>query len=212
MEITCENCQSRFKLPDEKVPAGKATRLSCPKCKGQITVAAPSGPGNLLKNGLEETGYDASEKPFDFIEEEGNTALACESDPAMLKKIVDTLNLLEYHVTVSESGRDALKKMRYHQYDLVVINEAFHCTGPDTNMVLLYLERLNMSARRDIYVTMISSQYRTMDQMMAFRHSVNLIVNSKNIDDIGKIIQRGLTDHEFFYRVFNDTLKEVGRA
>jgi predicted Zn finger-like uncharacterized protein len=212
MEITCENCQSRFKLPDEKVPAGKATRLSCPKCKGQITVAPPSGPGSLLKNGLEETGYDASEKPFDFIEEEGNTALACESDPAMLKKIVDTLNLLEYHVTVSESGRDALKKMRYHQYDLVVINEAFHCTGPDTNMVLLYLERLNMSARRDIYVTMISSQYRTMDQMMAFRHSVNLIVNSKNIDDIGKIIQRGLTDHEFFYRVFKDTLKEVGRA
>jgi hypothetical protein len=69
-----------------------------------------------------------------------------------------------------------------------------------------------MSARRDIYVTMISSQYRTMDQMMAFRHSVNLIVNSKNIDDIGKIIQRGLTDHEFFYRVFKDTLKEVGRA
>jgi predicted Zn finger-like uncharacterized protein len=212
MEITCENCQSRFKLPDEKVPAGKATRLSCPKCKGQITVAPPSGPGSLLKNGLEETGYDASEKPFDFIEEEGNTALACESDPVMLKKIVDTLNLLEYHVTVSESGRDALKKMRYHQYDLVVINEAFHCTGPDTNMVLLYLERLNMSARRDIYVTMISSQYRTMDQMMAFRHSVNLIVNSKNIDDIGKIIQRGLTDHDFFYRVFKDTLKEVGRA
>jgi predicted Zn finger-like uncharacterized protein len=212
MEITCENCQSRFKLPDEKVPAGKSTRLPCPKCKGQITVAPPSGPGNLLKNGLEETGYDASEKPFDFIEEEGNTALACESDPVMLKKIVDTLNLLEYHVTVSESGRDALKKMRYHQYDLVVINEAFHCTGPDTNMVLLYLERLNMSARRDIYVTMISSQYRTMDQMMAFRHSVNLIVNSKNIDDIGKIIQRGLTDHEFFYRVFKDTLKEVGRA
>jgi len=212
MEITCENCQSRFKLSDEKVPAGKSTRLSCPKCKGQITVAAPSGAGHLLKNGLEETGYDASEKPFDFIEEEGNTALACESDPVMLKKIVDTLNLLEYHVTVSESGRDALKKMRYHQYDLVVINEAFHCTGPDTNMVLLYLERLNMSARRDIYVTMISSQYRTMDQMMAFRHSVNLIVNSKNIDDIGKIIQRGLTDHEFFYRVFKDSLKEVGRA
>jgi predicted Zn finger-like uncharacterized protein len=212
MEITCEKCQSRFKLPDEKVPGGKSTRLSCPKCKGQITVVPPSGAAQLLKNGLEDTGYDASEKPFDFIEEEGNTALACESDPVMLKKIVDTLNILEYHVTVSESGRDALKKMRYHQYDLVVINEAFHCTGPDSNMVLLYLERLNMSARRDMYVTMISSQYRTMDQMMAFRHSVNLIVNSKNIDDIGKIIQRGLTDHEFFYRVFKDTLKEVGRA
>ncbi|MFZ0243395.1 MAG: zinc-ribbon domain-containing protein [Desulfobacterales bacterium] len=212
MEITCENCQSRFNLPDEKIPAGKSTRLSCPKCKGRITVTPPTASGGLMKNGFEETGYDASDKPFDFIEEEGSTALVCESDPSMLRKIVDTLNILEYHVTIPESGRDALKKMRYHQYDLVVINEAFHSTGPDTNMVLLYLERLNMSARRDIYVTMISREYRTMDQMMAFRHSVNLIVNSKNIDDIGKIIQRGLTDHEFFYRVLKETLKEVGRA
>jgi predicted Zn finger-like uncharacterized protein len=212
MEITCESCQSRFKLPDDKLPAGKSTQLSCPKCSGRITVAAPGSAASLLKNGFEQASYDASEKPFSFIEEEGNTALVCESDPAMLKKVIDTLNLLEYHVTVAGDGRDALKKMRYHQYDLVVINEAFHSTGADTNMVLLYLERLNMNVRRDIFVTMISNEYRTMDQMMAFRHSVNLIVNSKNVDDIGKIIQRGLTDHEFFYRVFKETLKEVGRA
>ena len=114
-------------------------------------------------------------------------------------------------MTVSDSGRDALKKMRYHQYDLVVINEAFHCADPDSNMVLLYLERLNMSIRRDMYVAMISSKYRTMDQMMAFRHSVNIIINAKNVDDIGKIVQRGLTDHEFFYRIFKETLKEAGK-
>lgn len=212
MEIVCENCQSRFKIPDDKLPAGKTAALACPKCKERITVT-PSAPtvGSAIKD-LGENNYDASEKPFDFIEEEGNTALVCESDTAMLKKIVDTLNLLEYHVTVSDSGRDALKKMRYHQYDLVVINEAFHCADPDSNMVLLYLERLNMGMRRDMYVAMISSKYRTMDQMMAFRHSVNMIINAKNIDDIGKIIQRGLTDHEFFYRIYKETLKEVGKT
>ena len=125
---------------------------------------------------------------------------------------MSALNLLEYHVTISESGRDALKKMRYHQYDLVLVNESFHCDGPESNMVLLYLERLNMNSRRNMFVVMLSNQHRTMDQMMAFRFSVNIIVNTKNIDDIGKVIQRGLTDNEFFYRVFNETLKEVGRA
>jgi predicted Zn finger-like uncharacterized protein len=211
MEIVCENCQSRFKIPDDKLPAGKTAALACPKCKERITVTPPARTvGNAIK-GFEENNYDATDKPFDFIEEEGNTALVCESDTGMLKKIVDTLNLLEYHVTVSDSGRDALKKMRYHQYDLVVINEAFHCADPDSNMVLLYLERLNMSMRRDMYVAMVSSKYRTMDQMMAFRHSVNMIINAKNIDDIGKIIQRGLTDHEFFYRIYKETLKEVGK-
>lgn len=212
MEIVCDSCQGRFKIPDEKLPAGKTAALPCPKCKKRITVTPPVSPVGSIINNVSVNNYDASDKPFDFIEEEGNTALVCESDADTQKKIIATLNLLEYHVTVSDSGRDALKKMRYHQYDLVVINEAFHCADPDSNMVLLYLERLNMSIRRDMYVAMISSKYRTMDQMMAFRHSVNMIINARNIDDIGKIIQRGLTDHEFFYRIFKETLKESGKV
>lgn len=212
MEIVCQKCQSRFKVPDEKIPAGRKVSLPCPKCRQQIAIAPRKSDRQLVREAFDTGAYDSSEKPFDFIEEEGQTALVCESDAASLKKIVNNLNLLEYHVTVSDSGRDALKKMRYHQYDLVVINESFFCDGPEANMVLLYLERLNMSVRRNIYVVMISSKYRTMDQMMAFRHSVNIIVNTKNIDDIGKIIQRGLTDNEFFYRVFKESLKEAGKA
>jgi predicted Zn finger-like uncharacterized protein len=212
MEIVCENCQSKFKIPDDRIPADKTVSLPCPKCKKKITVDPRHASVNALHADITSSSYDASEKPFDFIEEEGQTALVCESSPEIRKKIVNALNLLEYHVTVSESGREALKKMRYHQYDLIVVNEAFNSDGPDANMVMLYLERLSMSYRRDIFVVMISHKYRTMDQMMAFRYSVNIIVNSKNVEDIGKIIQRSLTDHEFFYNVFNDSLKEVGRA
>jgi len=212
MDIVCQKCRSRFKVPDEKIPADRKVSLPCPKCRQQISIGPQKSDRNLMKEAFDSSSYDASEKPFDFIEEEGLTALVCESDAVNLKKIVNNLNLLEYHVTVSDSGRDALKKMRYHQYDLVVINESFFCDGPDSNMVLLYLERLNMSVRRNIYVAMISSKYRTMDQMMAFRHSVNIIVNTKNIDDVGKIIQRGLTDNDFFYRVFKECLKEVGKV
>jgi hypothetical protein len=47
--------------------------------------------------------------------------------------------------------------------------------------------------------------------MMALNKSVNLIINIKNVDDIGKILSRGITDNEFFYRVLKGTLKEVGR-
>ena len=212
MDIICQNCRSKFKIPDNKVPAGRSASLPCPKCKQRITLNARGSGRTDIQANINSSDYDASEKPFDFIEEEGLTALVCESDTAVLKKIVNNLNLLEYHVTVSDSGRDALKKMRYHQYDLVVVNESFSSEGPDANMVLLYLERLNMAVRRKIFVVMISNHYRTMDQMMAFRYSVNIIVNTKNVDDIGKVIQRGLTDYEFFYAVFQETLKAVGRV
>ena len=58
---------------------------------------------------------------------------------------------------------------------------------------------------------MISDRYRTMDNMMALNKSVNLIINSKNIEDIGKILSRGITDNEYFYRVFKESLKETGK-
>ena len=211
MEIICNKCDSRFRIPDNKIPTSKVATLPCPKCRNKIKVGPTPRKDPALEAGFVTDNYDASEKPFDFVEEEGKTALVCESGPATLKKIVDPLNLMEYHITVADSGRDALKKMRYHLYDLIIVNENYNCEGPDTNMVLLYLERLNMSIRRNIFVAMVSSGYRTMDQMMAFRYSVNIIINDKNMDDFGKIVRRGLTDHELFYRVLSETLKNSGR-
>ena len=58
---------------------------------------------------------------------------------------------------------------------------------------------------------MISDRYRTMDNMMAFHDSVNLIVNIKNIEDVGKILSRGITDNQLFYNVYRESLKETGR-
>ena len=40
MDIICENCQSRFKIPDEKIPRGKTATLPCPKCKKTISIKA----------------------------------------------------------------------------------------------------------------------------------------------------------------------------
>jgi hypothetical protein len=51
-----------------------------------------------------------------------------------------------------------------------------------------------------------------MDNMMSFHASVNLIINIKNIEDIGKILSRGITDTEMFYSIFKETLKEAGRV
>lgn len=211
MEIICTKCKSKFRLPDEKIPTNKKVNLPCPKCKNKISVGPRLDTDFIAENGFSMDNYDSSEKPFDFIEEEGNTALICESDSSVTKKMVKTLNLMEYHITVAENARDALKKMRYHQYDLILINESFNADGPDSNMVMLYLERLSMDIRRNIFVAMLSSHYRTQDQMTAYRYSVNIIINLNNIDDLDKILQRGLTDHELFFRQYIESLKNAGR-
>ncbi|MEJ2167207.1 MAG: zinc-ribbon domain-containing protein [Desulfobacterales bacterium] len=215
MDIICSNCSSKFRIADEKIPAGRVTNIPCPKCKVRITlnpVRKSAGGMAGFEQAGESSGYDASDRPFDFIEEEGVTALLCEQNPLARNTIHNALNLMDYQITVAESARDALKRMRYHVYDLIVVNESFDTRNPESNGVLIYLERLAMSVRRNIFVAMISSRYRTMDNMMAFNTSVNLIVNIKNIEDIGKILSRSITDNELFFRVFKETLKEIGRV
>jgi len=228
MDITCEKCQSKFKIPDEKIPPERSVTLPCPKCKNKISIsrsqpdAAPASaapepeapaPASAVPEpeAPEAEVYDASEKPFDFVEEEGRTALLCESDAAIRQTVLAALEDLEFHVTVADKARDALRNMRYHQYELIVVDESFDTSDPDTNGVLIYLERLTMDARRNTVVALLSNRYRTMDNMMAFNKSVNMIVNLENLDNIAKILRSGMADFEYFYRMFNDALRATGR-
>ena len=220
MEITCNKCQSKFKIPDDKIPAGKTAALKCPKCKEKILVGPgqesekkpePPRPEPAAHDEVHAEDYDAADKPFDFVEEEGKTALVCESDPGLKEKITAALQAMEYHITEAESGRDALKKMRYHVYDLVLVNEEFDTSDPDSNGVMIYLERLNINVRRNVFVIMLSARFRTLDSMMGFNKSVNMIVNISNINEIDKILRRGMADHDMFYRIFTDGLRKTGR-
>jgi predicted Zn finger-like uncharacterized protein len=215
MDITCNNCSSKFRIADEKIPRGRVSTVPCPKCKTRISLdpAKKSAGSEAAEEESNRNGdFDFTEKPFDFIEEEGLTALLCEQHPVARQTIENALNLMDYQITVAESARDALKRMRYHTYDLIVVNESFDTNNPDANGVLIYLERLGMSVRRTIFVAMISNRYRTMDNMMSFHDSVNLIINIKNIEDVGKILSRGITDTELFYNIYRETLKEIGRG
>lgn len=228
MEIICDSCSAKLKIPEEKIPKGKTATLTCPKCKNKITVTNPEK-DEEVKESTEDTGetlssfdfqeedddsnhYDASDKPFDFIEEEGKTALVCESDESIRYKITKVLDLMEYHITVTESTRDTLKKMRYHDYHLVVINENFDTVNPDANGIMIYLERLNMSTRRNMLVALLTNRYRTMDNMMAFVKSVNMIINLDDIDNFDKILSLGISENDYFYRVFKESLKKTGRV
>lgn len=164
-----------------------------------------------LLNEVELDTYDAADRPFDFVEEGGMTALVCEADSTMRAKISDAMKGMGYQVTEPATAKDALKNMRFHVYDVVVVNDTFGRSGQEINAVLDYLENLAMSTRRQIFVALISDTYRTLDNMAAFNRSVNITINVKHIDDIDKIITQGKAENEAFYHIFKETLKKIGK-
>lgn len=226
MDVVCASCQVKFKIPDEKVPQNQVFSLPCPKCREKITIdtrpseapatpsAAPpaSGVSKTLAEEVSTTGYNAADRPFDFIEEGAKTALVCEQDPTLRAKLMADLQALGYHVACPQNAREVLKQMRFHVFDLIVVNEAFDTPDPDHNNILKYLERLGMEIRRQMFVAMLSDRFRTSDNMVAFNKSVNIIINLKNTNEFDKIIRRAVTDNEAFYKIYRESMKKAGRG
>ncbi len=227
MDVVCQKCLAKFKIPDKKVPKEQSFSLTCPQCENKVFVDSRDGTRSssdrmtasfsntdvekAIIDEVDAGTYDASEKPFDFVEEGVETALLCEPDSAVRAKVITALYKMGYHTTAPQLPKDALKQMRFHVFDMVVLNERFGTQDPNMNNVLKYLDRINMSIRRNIFVALVTTRFRTMDNMAAFHKSVNLIINLKNINEIEKILRRGKTDFESFYRVYKQSLIKTGR-
>jgi len=218
MEISCKKCKTRLNIPDEKLPKGKAASVVCPKCKEKIIIdlqkdsLSKTDAGMFKENDFDEgpEDYDVSERPFDFLEEEGKTALICEESPEILKEITTVLEIMDYSITKAKNVRESLRSMKYHIYDMVLVNETFGGSDPDANGILIYLDRLGMEVRRNIFVGLLTRQFTTMDKMTAFLKSVNLIINLKDINKIDRILSRGINEYELFYAIYKDSAKRLG--
>jgi CheY-like chemotaxis protein len=222
--FTCPKCKHRITVTrppeeprdedivfslDEEEPRTKPAARSAKVPSMTFDEADSSKPS--ISFAEDESDYDSSEKPFDFVEEDYETALICETDPAIRDKIKIALELMEYSITMAENTRDALKNMRYHTYDLIVLNERFDTANPDVNGILIYLNRLVMAERRRITLFLLTDRYRTMDTMEAFHRSANAVVNVKDIDKIDTILQKGLNDTGMFYKIFKEYLIQAGK-
>ena len=229
MEVICNQCLGKFNISDEKIPSEQVVFIPCPRCKNRLTLdtraqrpaiqndpikAVPptrSGDKNLIET-ISSSVYDASEKPFDFLGPGVKTALACESDPAILSKLRFVLKQMGYHTVEPPNASDALKKMRFHAFDLIVLNELFDCPSLDDNPILTYLNDVMMSVRRNIFVALITTRFRTMDNMAAFNKSVNVVIHLKNLDEIAKILRRSIDENLAFYSIFQELLAKTGKG
>ncbi len=155
--------------------------------------------------------YDAADMLFDFVDADAETALVCEPDPVARGKVKKALKGMGYQPMEVRYAKEALKSMRFHHYDVVVLNEHFDPSASGRNEVLDYLAKMNTGIRRQMFVALLSKTHRTMDNMQAFHKSVNVIINLKNIDDVSAILKSAIADNAFFYRIMKDILKKMGK-
>ncbi|NJL60223.1 MAG: response regulator [Desulfobacteraceae bacterium] len=144
-----------------------------------------------------------------YLEEGAKTALLCESNSDFHTKLRTALENIGYKVLSPAEPREALKQLRFHDFNVVVLNEMFGTRNPDVNHVHKHLSQLPMHSRRNIFVSLISERFKTGDNMQTFNKSVNQIINVSDIDRVEKVLKRGINENETFYRVMKESVAKI---
>jgi len=200
MQITCQECQGKFRIADEKIPENKSVNITCPKCKKKIRVQ-----GRVSEQKLETNAKTNGALPFDVLGDE-QTALLCCDQESTGKSIQKNLADMGYKTVFVNNSEDAIKMTRFHPFDIAVIDETF---DPDASKHIFgHLKALPMVSRRNLFVAYISDNYRTNDHMGAYCQSVNLIVNRKQVSEFATVFNQAVKENDVFYSVYKENMRK----
>jgi CheY-like chemotaxis protein len=240
MKVTCESCQKAINVPDEKIPPGKSITFACPSCKSKITASRSAGPEGMPDlvgvpdatpggeapfdetRNVQLTGsvhradpaelakmLDAVESEMDILEEGTKRALV--ADPANLDRITPVLRKLSYTVSTVKTVDEALKKLQFNFYNLIVVDERFDGSDPTSNRLVEHLSQMNMAVRRKMFVVVIGKNFKTLDNMSAFVRSANMVMNEADFSNFELILRKAMKENDTFYTVFKKALIDTGR-
>jgi hypothetical protein len=223
MDLICEDCGAVLHIPTGRVPQNSIFRVTCPRCKGKISAStknsedAPEGDengtsgSNSVLDGVETTDHSDEFSPLaaGALPPDRPSALLCvgQSDRrANYQVIIESLGFL---TDGPVSSTQALQRLRYNHYGLVLLDDTFGDTFPDP--VARYLAGLNMNTRRDMVVIFVGEHWKTGNSLEAFFESVDLVFHPADVSQLATLLARAINDHQRFYKVFNECLIEAGK-
>jgi CheY-like chemotaxis protein len=172
----------------------------------------PFSPEDLLLDtpNLEaEISGEFSGATADALHSKHLVSLLCMDQEATLKILKSLLERMGYMTHCPPTLDSALRSLRFNQYRLIVLGDAFDGRAP--NPVTSYLANLNMNIRRDIFVVLLGARFKTEDYWQAFVDSVDLVYHPDDILRLPTCLEQSLKKHERLYSVFNECLKEAGK-
>ena len=151
----------------------------------------------------------SSAEKMDFFELGDKTSLIC-ADPNTMEVVRTTLRELGFKYHTGETPELAVERMRYTNYDCIVVHENFAGASLRSNAVLNYLSPLPMAHRRYSFVCLIGPSFKTLDAMQAFAQSVHLVLNPADLPNLGPILKKGLAEFDLLYKAYKDTIAAMG--
>ena len=153
----------------------------------------------------------SNESKMDFFEVGDKTSLIC-AESTVADVIRTTLKELNFKCHTVDSSETAVERLRYTQYDIIVVQENFAGSSLKTNAALNYLGPLPMAQRRYSMVVLVGSSFKTLDAMQAFGQSVHLVINTSDLANLTAILKKSWAEFDNLYRVYKGVLAAMAEG
>lgn len=226
MQVTCNACQRSMNIPDEKLPKDQAFSITCPGCKTKIKVdqhlkpkesePAPPPPPEEKEETVDTASMVMNQEEFeddeDLVIYDENDQLALVLDDNNKDVWTKALEEKEFKIQFARSPEHAVHKMKFTHFHFVALNENFGNVALDENPCYQTLIEMPMVTRRNIFFALVGANFKSLNNMQAFQRSVNVVINEKDLDKLGDILKKSISENEIFYKVYKETLHAMGKA
>ena len=223
MQVVCDSCKKSMNIPDEKLPKDQAFSITCPGCKNKIKVDQhlksnePSTPPTPEPEGAIDTQsmvieHEDFEDDDELVIYDENDQLALVLDEKNQSVWTEALESKDFKIQYAKSPEHAVHKMKFTHFHFIALHENYGNKTLESSPVYQTLLEMPMVTRRNIFLALLGSNFKTLNNMEAFQKSANVVINEKDLDKLGDVLKKSISDNEMFYKVFKETLHAMGKA
>lgn len=122
------------------------------------------------------------------------------------EEIARGLTASDYDVSVAADAPQAVGMMREIKIDVVILDPEFDMGRQGASQVLREVNTRRPAERRRVLVVEVAPSVRTGDAQAAFLANVNLVVNTGEVADLPRVLERMVAEYNDLYRDFNRAL------
>ena len=225
MQVTCNACQHRMNIPDEKLPKDQAFSILCLECKTKIKINQHLKPKEIElvpppPKEKEETVGTASMvvNPEEFEDDEDlviydeNDQIALVLDDNNKDVWTKVLEEKRFKIQYARSPEYAVHKMKFTHFHFVALNENFGNVALDESPIYQTIIEMPMVTRRNIFFALVGRNFKSLNNMQAYQKSANVVINKKDFKKLGDILKKSISENEIFYKVYKETLNAVRKS
>ena len=225
MQVTCNACQRSMNIPDEKLPKDHAFSITCPECKTKFKVdqhlkpkesAPPPPPPKEKEQIVDTTSMVVNSEEFeddeDLVIYDENDQIALVLDDINKDVWTKALEEKNYKIQYARSPEYAVHKMKFTHFHFVALNENFGNVALDESPIYQTVIEMPMVTRRNIFFALVGTNFKSLNNMQAYQKSANVVINEKDLEKLGGILKKSISENEIFYKVYKETLNAVRKS